>query len=59
MVLFQVHPSDIQTLRPRDAIIAGALGLSDFFRELWLGMDALVTVCSWNTDVIIVWAWML
>ena len=24
-----------------------------------LGMDALVTVCSWNTDGIMVWAWML
>ena len=23
-----------------------------------LGMDALVAVCSWNTDVIIVRAWM-
>ena len=24
-----------------------------------LGMDALVIVCSWNTNVIMVWAWML
>ena len=24
-----------------------------------LGMVALVTVCSWNTNVIMVWAWML
>ena len=24
-----------------------------------LGMDALVTVCSWNTNRIMVWAWML
>ena len=24
-----------------------------------LGMDALVTVCSWNTIVIMMWAWML
>ena len=24
-----------------------------------LGMDALVTVCAWNTSVIMVWAWML
>ena len=24
-----------------------------------LGMDALVTVCSWNTNVTMVWAWML
>ena len=23
------------------------------------GMDALDTVCSWNTDGVIVWAWML
>ena len=24
-----------------------------------LGMDALVTVCSWNTNAMTVWAWML
>ena len=24
-----------------------------------LGMDALVTVCSWNRNVIMAWAWML
>ena len=24
-----------------------------------MGMDALVTVCSWNTNGIMVWAWML
>ena len=24
-----------------------------------LGMDALVTVCWWNANVIMVWAWML
>ena len=24
-----------------------------------LGMDALVTVCSWNTNGIMLWAWML
>ena len=24
-----------------------------------LGMDALVSVCSWNMNVIMVWAWML
>ena len=24
-----------------------------------LGMDALVIVCSWNTNIIMVWAWML
>ena len=23
-----------------------------------LGMDAMVTVCSWNTKEIMVWAWM-
>ena len=27
--------------------------------EHGLGMDALVIVCSWNTNVIMVWAWML
>ena len=31
-VLFQVPPSDIQTLRPRDASVAGVLRLSGFFR---------------------------
>ena len=24
-----------------------------------LGMVALVTVCSWNTNIIMVWAWLL
>ena len=28
-------------------------------RNNGLGMDALVTVCSWNTSRIMVWAWML
>ena len=28
-------------------------------RYYGLGADALVTVCSWNTNVIMVWAWML
>ena len=28
-------------------------------RYYGLGMDALVSVCSWNTNVIVVWAWML
>ena len=28
-------------------------------RNYGLGMDAMVTVCSWNTNGIIVWAWML
>ena len=28
-------------------------------RKYGLGMDALVTVCSWNTCGILVWAWML
>ena len=28
-------------------------------RYYGLGMDALVSVCSWNTNVIMVWAWML
>ena len=28
-------------------------------RYYGLGMDALVIVCSWNTNVTIVWAWML
>ena len=28
-------------------------------RNYGLGMDALVTACSWNTNGIMVWAWML
>ena len=28
-------------------------------RYYGLGMDALVVVCSWNTNAIMVWAWML
>ena len=28
-------------------------------RKYGLGMDALVSVCSWNTNEIMVWAWML
>ena len=28
-------------------------------RDYGLGMDALVSVCSWNTNEIMVWAWML
>ena len=28
-------------------------------RNYGLGMDALVTVSSWNTNGIMVWAWML
>ena len=28
-------------------------------RHHGLGMDALATLCSWNTNVIMVWAWML
>ena len=27
--------------------------------ELWFGMNALVSVCSWNTNGIMVSAWML
>ena len=33
--------------------------LSEHERYHGLGMDALATVCSWNTNVIMVWAWML
>ena len=32
--------------------------LVDQKRHYGLGMDALVTVCSWTTNVIMVWAWM-
>ena len=28
-------------------------------RNYGLGMDALVSACSWNTNGIMVWAWML
>ena len=33
--------------------------LLEYERNSGLGMDALVTACSWNTDVITAWAWML
>ena len=33
--------------------------LLEHARYYGLGMDAPVTVCSWNTNVIMVWAWML
>ena len=33
--------------------------LLELERDYGLGMDALVTVCSWNTNGIMVWAWML
>ena len=33
--------------------------LSEHERYYGLGMDAVVTGCSWNTNVIMVWAWML
>ena len=32
--------------------------LVDYERYYGLGKDALVTVCSWTTNVIMVWAWM-
>ena len=31
----------------------------DYERNYGLGMDALVIECSWNTNGIMVWAWML
>ena len=33
--------------------------LSNHERYYGFGMDALVSVCSWNTNGTIVWAWML
>ena len=33
--------------------------LSEHERSHGLGMGALVSVCSWNTNVIMVWAWVL
>ena len=35
---------------------AGHRVLADHERHYGLGMDALVTVCSWTTNVIMVWA---
>ncbi len=43
-------------------IVPNAAWASDFWccaRTYGLGMDALVTACPWNTDVIMLWAWML
>ena len=38
---------------------SGKLMLLEHERNYGLGMDALVSVCSWNTNGIMVWAWML
>ena len=38
---------------------SGRCMLLEHERNCGLGMDALVTVCSWNTNGIMVWAWML
>ena len=40
-------------------ICSGYRMLLEHERYYGLGMDALVIVCSWNTNVIMVWAWML
>ena len=36
----------------------GSRMLLEHERNYGLGMDAMVTVCSWNTNAIMVWAWM-
>ena len=38
---------------------SGQRMLLEHERDSGLGMDALVSVCSWNTNEIMVWAWML
>ena len=38
---------------------SGQRKLLEHERNYGLGMDALVRVCSWNTNGIMVWAWML
>ena len=38
---------------------AGQRMLLEHERNYGLGMDAVVSVCSWNTNGIMVWAWML
>ena len=38
---------------------SGECMLLEHERNFGLGMDALVSVCSWNTNGIMVWAWML
>ena len=38
---------------------SGQRMLLEHERNYGLGMDALVSVCSWNTNGIMVWAWML
>ena len=38
---------------------SGHRKLLEHERNYGLGMDALVTVCSWNTNGIMFWAWML
>ena len=36
----------------------GELMLLEHERNYGLGMDAAVSVCSWNTNGIMIWAWM-
>ena len=38
---------------------SGKLVLLEHEWNYGLGMDALVSVCSWNTNGIVVWAWIL
>ena len=42
-----------------DALVTVCSMLLEHERNYGLGMDALVSGCSWNTNVIMVWAWML
>ena len=54
----------LYTLRTRTALrfghgCSGDRMLLEHERNYGLGMDALDTVCSWNTNGIMVWAWML
>ena len=50
------------TCRTQDGLykLGGFSGIMAWHEETsGLGMDALVTVCSWNTNGSMVWAWML
>ena len=49
----------ISTLQAHWHGCSGDRMLLEHERCYGLGMDALVSVCSWNTNVIMVWAWML
>ena len=58
-MLWSSHALGARTLLWFGHGCSGHRMLCEHERYCGLGMDALVIVCSWNTNVIVVWAWML